>query len=178
MDPVRILFWMNLREGDFIIKNEYCVTWHLYKSWVMESMLRGQRLAFVIYWCILSLLSLGVGAVVHGLNIFWLFSAFCLYRAFLRNFLLAKKQYNMLAKTYGQENWTRTIMLEDETISVLEGTISIQYAYGDIVDVSDKNDTIWITFVNKTIIRLYKTAFVDSDWAGCKAKIASKRMEA
>lgn len=167
---------MNLKEDDLIMKNEYRVTWHLYKSWIMESMFRGERLAFVIFWCVLSLLLLGIG-VVHGWTTFFLFSAFCLYRAFLRNILLAKKQYNMLAKTYKQESWIRTITLEDETISVLEGTVAIQYAYADIVDVLDKNDTIWITFANKTVIRLYKTAFVDSDWDECKAKIASKRME-
>lgn len=158
------------------MKSEYCVTWQLYKSWIIESMFRREKLALFIYWCVFALLFFGAG-VVQGLYILWLFSAYCLYRAFLRNILLGKKQYDLLAKTYGQENWTRTILLEDDMISISEGTASIQYTYADIVDVLVKNDTIKITFMNKTVIRLYKTAFADSDWAECKAKIVLNRKE-
>ena len=157
------------------MKNEYCITWKLYRTWAIENMLKGAQFIFLIIWSIfgLGLLYLGLFDGFNILNI--LLAAFCFYRAVLRNLLFAKKQYKALSTTYGRENWTRTITFEDDHITLTEGPISIQYKYTDITSIKEKNDKIWLIFNNNTVIRLYKSAFINTDWATCQTQIKEKR---
>ncbi|MBO5485904.1 MAG: hypothetical protein J5988_03085 [Eubacterium sp.] len=160
------------------MKNEYCVTWKLYRTWAIESMFRGTRLALEICWCILGLLSLGF-LWISSFGVFFLVMAvFCFYRAFFRTLLLAKRQYRALAKTYGTENWTRTIAFEDGQISVSEGTLSLVIPYKDITDIREKQDEISLILKNKTVIRLYRDAFTAGNWPGCRAKITAEQESA
>lgn len=155
------------------MKNEYCITWKLYRSWAFENLFKGARLTFLIIWSLFCLVSLWLG--LSGFNIFYIFLAiFCFYRAVLRTLLFAKKQYKTLVKMYGKENWTRTITFEDSCISLIEGPISIQYSYTDLAGIREKDNKIWLIFNNSTVIRLYKNAFVDSDWTECKSLITAR----
>ena len=159
------------------MKNEYCITWKLYQSWAFENLLKGARLAFLIFWSLFGLILLWLG-LSDGFNIFFIILAiYCFYRTLLRNFLFAKRQYQLLAKSYGKENWIRTITFEDECILLMEGPMSVQYQYADIVDIRERDNKIWLMFTNKTVIRLYKNTFVDSDWAECKTLLSAKRLE-
>lgn len=157
------------------MKNEYCVTWKLYRTWAIESMFRGAMLALEICWCILGLISLGFLWISNFGVFFLVIAVFCFYRAFFRTLLLAKKQYRVLAKTYGKENWTRTIVFEDGQIAVSEGTFSMVIPYKDITDIQEKQDRIRLVLKNKTVVRLYQDAFVAGDWTACKAKITAEQ---
>lgn len=159
------------------MKNEYCITWKLYRTWAIENMLKGVQFIFLIIWSIFGLALLCLG-FFGGFNLLYiLFAAFCFYRAVLRNLLFAKKQYKALSTTYGKENWTRTITFEDDQITLTEGPISIQYKYTDIINIKEKNNKIWLIFNNITVIRLYKTAFINTDWTACQTQITAKRTQ-
>ena len=135
-------------------------------------MFRGVRLAFVVFW---SLIGVAVLILFRGNPIFWLLALFAFYRAFLRPLVLAKTQYRTLAKTHGKEDWLRTITFEEDGIIVTEDSTSIQYAYEDVSEIREKGDQIKLVFQNQTAVRLYQSAFVDTDWTTCKAFIQEKR---
>ncbi len=127
------------------MKNEYCVTWNLYKSWVTANMFKGKSLFFRIFWCFLlvlmivfGIISLNIGDVKAISIYFFLLSLLCLYNAFLRHILLAKKTYRKLSETYGKENWTRSILFENDNILLTDNNVSIKYKYSDIVDIKEK----------------------------------------
>lgn len=149
------------------MKNEYRVTWELYKKWVIENKLKGARLAITILWSIYTIVALYY-FFVWNFKFFLLIALFCVYRAVIRDFVVAKKQYNLLAKTYGGKNWLRTITISDEGIYVNEGNISVNCPKTDIAQVKEKDDKIWIVLHNKQVIRLYKSAFTEGSWTECK----------
>lgn len=160
------------------MKNEYTVTQKLYRTWALENMCKGIRLFFFISWMLLGLLCLWVSLSPFLSSFFRVMALFCFYRAFLRNLLAAKKQYQILAKTYGQENWTRTIVFEEDKITTSEPASAFWSSYSDIVNIREKSDKIWLILNNKTVIRLYKSAFINTTWEECKAAILSRKEHA
>lgn len=152
------------------MKNEYQVTWKQYKSWAVEGMFSGVKLFFLIVWCLFGGVTLYLG-IAGRLYIYCFLSVFCFYRAFLRTVLLAKRQYKLLAEQYKKENWTRSIMFEEDQITIVEENISMKYEYSSVVGIREKKDKIWLYMGDKSVIRLYKSAFVDTDWEKCKMKI-------
>lgn len=154
--------------------NEYQVTWERYRSWIMERALKGAGLVFMVIWCAFALACLAF-AVIGGttFRLYFLFlGAFAIYRAFFRTFVLAKKQYRMLVRSYGKENWTRRIAFEDDGINLTDAEkASLRYAYSDIVKVREKGNMICLDASDKSVLRLYKDAFVESDWEECKARL-------
>lgn len=154
--------------------NEYKVTWKLYRSWATENMAKGSRLAMMIVWCVFALACLVLGIVFWPeFRLFYLVMAlFGIYRAFLRNFVVSKAQYRRLAQAYGTQDWVRRITFEEDGISLTEGNFSYKYAYADIKEVREKGNKIWLFAANKTVLRLYRDAFVEgTDWGECKARL-------
>lgn len=148
-------------------KNEYVVTWKLFRTWLIESMTKGTRLRFLILWSILAVCSMLV-FLADKSTLFLLMAFFSVYRAVIRNFVIGKKQYALMAKTYGGENWLRTVVISDADILVSEGNISIKYLNTDIVQIKEKDDKIWIVLHDKMVVRLYKSAFTEGNWEECK----------
>ena len=154
--------------------NEYQVTWERYRSWIMERALKGARLVMVVIWCVIALVCLAFAVSVTSVfRLYFLFlGAFAIYRAFFRILVLAKKQYSQLARSYGKENWTRRIIFGDDGITLAdEEKSTIRYAYSDIVKVREKGNMICLDASDKSVLRLYKDAFVESDWEECKARL-------
>lgn len=154
--------------------NEYQVTWERYRSWVIEKKTKGAGPVMMIIWCVFAVICLVLTvseASSFSLVYLWL-AVFGIYRAFFRTFVLAKKQYRQLARSYGRENWTRRIAFEDDGISLTdEEKVSLRYAYSDIVKVREKGNMICLDASDRSVLRLYKDAFVESDWEDCKARL-------
>lgn len=153
------------------MKNEYPVTWRLYQLWTLESMGKGVQLVFSIIWYVMGLVAIGVVASGVFSVLFIFLALFCFYRAFFRYFLKARKRYKAQAKKFGTKNWLRTITFEEDRLTVSEGAVTTEYLYADLTGIQEKKDKIWLTYKNKTVLRLYQGAFVGTDWAACKAKI-------
>lgn len=154
--------------------NEYQVTWKLYRFWAAENMAKGARLVMMVIWCVIALLCL-VLAIAAGSgfkSLFFVLAVFGIYRAFFRIFVIAKSQYRRLALSYGNENWTRRIAFEDDGITLSEGKASFHYDYSDTVNVREKGNRIWLDASDKTVLRLYKDAFVESGWEECKSRLS------
>ena len=157
--------------------NEYQVTWKRYRSWAAENMVKGARLVMMIIWCVFALLCLAL-MMIDNLafrSLYFLLAALGIYRAFFRNFVIARSQYRRLAQNYGKENWTRRIAFEDDGITLTEGNLSFRYDYSDIINIREKGNKIWLDASNKTVLRLYRDAFVKSDWDECKSRLCNSK---
>jgi len=66
-------------------------------------------------------------------------------------------------------------MFGDENISLKEVSHVVTCNYSDIIDITEKGNKIWIKLSNKTVIRLFKDAFIDCTWEECKDYILSKQ---
>ena len=152
--------------------NEYQVTWKLYRSWVAENMTKGARLVMMVAWCVITLLCLVLAITAESgfKSLFFVLAVLGIYRAFFRSFVIAKSQYRRLALSYGKESWTRRIAFEDDGINLREGNLSLHYAYSDIINIHEKENEIRLDASDKTVLRLYKDAFVESSWNECRAK--------
>lgn len=156
------------------MKNEYEVTEKLFLSWVKESMLTGVRFKFKVFWSVLIAAAI-VFCVIYNWNIiFILLAVFCLYRAFLRDFVTAKSQYMRLVKLHGNDKWVRTITFENDFICVNDGNASVKYYYTDITGIRESGNIIWLDTNKQGVIRLYKNAFKDGDCDQCINMIKSK----
>lgn len=159
------------------MKNEYIIDWQLLKRWTNESQYRGINLAFFIGWCVFFLGSLVFGSILIAANMHFdaLFSfpmaLFCFYRAFFRNIMIAKRQYKRFVQIYAKDSWVRSIIFDDEEIILKEEKTEIKYDYADIREIIEKDDRIYLKVQAKTVIRLYKSKFVDCTWENCKSKI-------
>lgn len=153
--------------------NEFKVTWKLYRSWAMENMAKGSRLVMMIIWCVYTLICLVFMTIDNSAfrSLYFFMAAFGIYRAFFRNFVIARSQYRRLAQNYGEENWTRRIVFEDNGITLTEGNFSLRYDYSNIINIREKGNKIWLEASNKTVLRLYRDAFVESDWDECKSRL-------
>lgn len=153
-----------------MIKNEYAVTWKLFKTWLIENKLKGIRLVFFIFWNIFTILAL-ISNFITGFSMFYIFVAlYCIYRAFFRDYIFTKKQYNQLAKINGGNDWIRTITIYDTETYVKEGVAEYKYNNADVINVIEKGDKILLVMNNNMVIRLYKSAFIEGGWNECKEK--------
>ena len=166
------------------MKNEYTVDYNLLKSFLIEAKFSGIRLGFFIGYCIIAFGMLAVTVLYlvfipnfDKIAVFMMFIVvfFAIYSAFIRDLIIFKKQYNFLVKTYGCKSWTRTIVFGDEKITTTEATRTITCNYSDIIDITENGNRIWIKLSNKTVIRLFKDAFIDCTWEECKDYILSKQ---
>lgn len=157
-----------------MIKNEYRLTWEVYRTWLSESRWKPPMLAFTIMWTVLGAISIGITLLSRYVP-FLFFAVFAFYRAFFRCFLVGRGQYNVAAKDYGQKDWIRTIAFDAEQIVQTEGNTSANYRYADIIDIREKGNRAWLIMRNKKAIRLYKDCFGDSSWEECRALIEEKR---
>lgn len=156
--------------------NEYQMTWKIYRSWLAASMRKGPRLVLTILFCVMAAGFVFLGILMGmPLRILYFFlTVICIYRAFFRVFWMGKGQYRRLSQINGQQNWTRTVTFEESIISVRDGNYSFQYAYPDIIGIREKGNLVCLDAANKTVIRLYKDAFIDSDWEECKEMLKSR----
>ena len=165
------------------MKNEYTVDWPLLKKWINESHYSGTRLIFLIIWCVILLVALvfGVLSVIFeqytNVIYFALIALISLYRAFFWRLIRAKREYDRLSEEYGKESWTRTIELVNEGLVITEEKTVMKYGYMEIDKITEKDDTVYIRFKSKSVIRLYKSRFVDCTWEECRSKITQNNPE-
>lgn len=158
------------------IKNEYSVTRQLCRTWLWENMRKPPMLVILIMWILIGLLVLWGMFYTPFTGLFAILELFCLYRAFFRNLLFSRRQYNTLAQTYG-ENWLRTICFEEDKLVVTEGDVSVsslQLPYSDIVSIKEEGNKVWLILKTKKVIRLYKDKFVSASWEECRSFLEEK----
>ena len=164
------------------MKNQFPVTRELVKDWVKDGMFRGPRLIFFIIYMVMGVFMVSFSIFMTVISLIFapesfglinvmifLVGAFALYRGIFHNFLIASRQYTLLAKTYGGENWLRTVLFEDGKILLTEGNTSVEYSFSDVIRVRERGDMICLEMSNRSVLRIYRSAFVDGDWDSCRA---------
>lgn len=156
------------------MKNEYEVTEDIFIMWSLENMFKGVRLKFFIFWIVAAVLAI-ICCLIYDLDAFFIFLVvFCLYRAFLRSFVVTKSRYKTLKKSQGNDKWIRTVIFEDDFIRVNDGNFSAKYAYSDIVKIQDNGNRICLDTNKQDFIRLYKDSFIGCSCDQCINMIKAK----
>lgn len=157
------------------MKNEYRVTWRLTLTWLWESICKPPKCLFPVIWILIGIWSVAGMLFLESIPLAILFALFCIYRAFFRDLLFSRKQYKALARTYGEENWLRTISFQEDRLVTTEGNVfSLQLPYSDITSIKENGNEVCLMLKNKSALRLYKDKFVGGSWEECRAFIAEK----
>ena len=161
------------------MKNQYKVTKKLLRLWMTENMYKGVQLGLNIGWAVFGVLCILLlitdAETMTDYLIYGALLALSLYMAVLRIFPITSAQYKQMAKVYGEENWTRTIDFGEDCITLSEGTISASFQYKDIMSIREKGNKIWLKARNRTVLRLYKDAFVDGTWEECRELLHDRK---
>ena len=165
------------------MKNEHKITKELMMSWAKEYFLfRARDIILAILWSIVGLcgfIPLMALILLGGDLIDWILSIVLIilatYKLFIGRFVYISKRYKMFAKTYGVDEWLRTIdFLEDEIVLTDHTTVN-KLQYHNIKKVIEKGNVVLILMNDNIAFRLYKNAFVDGSWEECKELLNSKR---
>ena len=159
------------------MKNEFQITRKLCQTWLWEAVRMPPKIYFSIFWVGFALLITAVCFTMQ-MEFLFVFALFCIYRAFFRDLLFSHRQYSLLAKNYGGEDWTRTVYFEEnEIFSTDEGvkaTTSYRIPYSDIVRIKEKDNKVWLVLRDKKVIRLYKDKFSGTSWEECRQFLEAK----
>lgn len=166
-----------------MIANEYTVTKDLYLTWYKEGRKKGLQLKISIMWVVILVLLLAA-TIVYAVSPHsgdtrpWLaiegaLMIYSVYHLFFRRKIAAGDMYDKMAAQLG-ENWTKTVVFEEDGIHTIEGNFEVKYPYTEIESVRSEGDEISIETDTKFVIRAYKDKFVSGDYAKFARFIESK----
>ena len=163
------------------MKNEYTVNFEMFKEWLKRNRFKGMWLFlhiaygffFVAFLCfaVWSALKLDLVYTVY-------FSVLTLLSAYLVLFRFdqrVKSTYKKNAQIIGKDSWTTTIIFEEDCIHVIEAEkFEMRLNYTDVIKIIENGDLVILRLPGKRSLRVYKSAFVDSSWDECRAKLISE----
>ena len=165
------------------MKNIHKITKELMISWAKEYYLfRTRDIILAILWSIVGLCGLipMIALVfVGGKPADWILSIVLIllaaYKLLIGRFVYMSKRYKMFARTYGVDEWLRTIEFTEDEIVLTDHTTVNKLKYRNIKAIKEKGNVALIVFNDNIAVRLYKDAFVDTSWEECKELLNSKR---
>ncbi len=163
------------------MKNEHKITKELMMSWAKDYYLvRKRDIILFVLWSIVGicgLLLLMPLIMFGGEPTDWvlaiLFIFFAIYKLFIGRFFYMSKRYKMFARTYGVDEWLRTIEFLDDEIVLTDHTTVNRLKYRNVKKVIEKKSVALILFNDDIAVRLYKDAFVEGSWEECKELLNS-----
>ena len=163
--------------------NEHKITKELLMSWAKDYYLvRKRDIILFVLWSIVGicgLLLLMPLVVFGGDSLDWvlaiLFIFFAVYKLFIGRFVYMSKRYKMFAKTYGVDEWLRTIEFLEDEILLTDHTTVNKLQYRNIKKVIEKGNVVLIVMNDNIAFRIYKNAFVEGSWEDCKKFLNSKQ---
>lgn len=152
---------------------EYVLDKQKYLSWGKENHARSAQRAFSVFWCIFAALVF-LYAVYFKFYVFLWFGIFALYRGLFRRKVITARQYSILSKQRGAENWTRKICFRENDIVTEDGNVTVTNQYSEIIGIEENENYVRLRLNNNTVIRLYSDCFVTGTWDECKKWIQEK----
>ena len=155
---------------------EFVVDRKKFLSWGKENNRRPIKRGFSIFWCIFAI-GIFAAAIYCRLYTLFIICIFALYRGLFRWRFLTARQYSLLARQYGSENWTRKISFGDEIITVSDGNtsvLSVQTPCSEVTEIEEKGGSIKLHLKNSAMIRLYTDSFITGTWEECRAHLLRK----
>ncbi len=167
----------NQIDEEIIIENKYQVTKQLYKDWAKEN---KKYKYFKILWWIVTILSIvsSLEAIInnhiedaYGL----LFAAYGLFMIiFGNNYFFVERYYKALVRFYKKDNWERKIKFFNDYFETIDAGINqVKFQYNDISNIEKNNECLKIK-LNNGYIRIYKNAFVKSNFEECEQFLNDK----
>ena len=161
------------------MKNQYKVNKDLIMSWAEERVIHGtaNKVLFAL-WCIVGALGIGIlvaqftrGGDVTDLYFAIFMIVLSLYKLTISHRVVWMRRYKFLVRSYGVEEWIRTVEFTLDDIVVTDHTSVCKIRYKDIVKIKEKGNFVLLLVHPNMAIRLYKDAFVEGDWEKCKLMI-------
>lgn len=151
--------------------NEYQVTEKLYIQWILEAKKEGTRLAFAIFWCLMTIFCIGY-AIWAESSFFGLLAFYCAFRALPRDLVFAKKMYRRLCTSQGSNSWKRTITVSCNEIVVQDDHTVTTFQTDDVVKVDQDAAKLRVFLRGGNSLRLYKDAFTAGTWQECLERLS------
>ena len=133
---------------------EYVLDKQKYLSWGKENHARSAQRAFSVFWCIFAALVF-LYAVYFKFYVFLWFGIFALYRGLFRRKVITARQYSILSKQRGAENWTRKICFRENDIVTEDGNVTVTNQYSEIIGIEENENYVRLRLNNNTVIRLF-----------------------
>ncbi|MGN0426565.1 MAG: DUF6709 family protein [Agathobacter sp.] len=153
-------------EENYVIKNEYVVTWERYRECYIDCLISG-GIWFKVLWGILAFNAFIVSFENGFSFIPFLFAMYCVYRIFIRDYIKLQKRYKQNMQQCGG-NWIVEVWVSDTSICIKELGKETCYNIEDVVAVKEKKNRISLVMNGRTMVRMYKSAFVEGSWEECK----------
>lgn len=152
---------------DILFECEYVLDKEKYLAWGRESYSAPFTWASTVFLWII------VAALIYYDRIFCFvgFVTLALYHSLFSWRTLTARQYSLLARKYGTENWTMKISFGEDSIVTSEGNISVSTSYSELTLIEEKGNYIKLHLKNQYAIRLYSDCFVKGTWEECKAHL-------
>ena len=164
------------------MKNEYKVNKKLMMSWAREYHLVGSaNIVLFVLWSLAGVIALSLMAlyiVFGGDWLDWYIASLLLFlsvfKLFFSRFFAMSNRYKLFSRTYGADEWNRTIEFLDDEISITDHNATNKLRYDSIKKIKEKDNSVMIFFHNSLGLRLYKDAFVEGSWEECRELLLSK----
>ena len=82
-------------------------------------------------------------------------------------------RFKTLARTYGVDEWIKTVEFGDDQITIYDHNNVSVFQYNNIKKIKEKGNNITILLETYVAIRVYKDKFIEGNWEDCKKKIES-----
>lgn len=155
---------------DILYECEYVLDRKKYLAWGRENQNSPLKRGFTAFWFIFAAVVFAA-AIYYEFYSLFIFCLLALYRGLFHWRLLTARQYSLLARGYGTENWTRRISFGEDNIVMSEGNVSVNTSCSELTEVEEKGNYIKLHLKNGNVIRLYSDCFVKGTWEECKAHL-------
>lgn len=152
--------------------NEYEVTRKLYLQWVLEAKKSGKHLAFVIFWCLLTIVCLVLSWIFGWDPYELLLTFFCAFMVLPRDIILALLNFKKVRSRQGGSAWTRCITVTADEITVNDGINIATFKTAGVTKVTQDDMKLRVFIKNGGSLRLYKNAFTQGTWQDCLSLLA------
>ena len=164
------------------MKNELKITKDEMLSWVKKYYFEGagNKILFALY-LLLGLVGVALMILVlHGggdtlsgaIGIASI--VISVYKLFFERKVFMLRRYRMLAKTYGVDEWQRSIEFTDDDILLNDHNSVSRFRYESIRKIKDEGKIVIIVLNNNIALRFYKDSFTAGTWQECQAMLESK----
>lgn len=96
------------------------------------------------------------------------------YKLFFERFVFMTRRYNLLAKTYGVQEWQRVIEFNEDEIILNDHNSITKFLYENVRQIIDQGNIVMIVLNSNIALRFYKDTFTEGNWQDCLAMIESK----
>ncbi|MCM1056304.1 MAG: hypothetical protein NC517_01660 [Firmicutes bacterium] len=157
---------------DTLFVCEFVLDRKKFLSWGKENTRRAVNRIFQVFWCVFATAAFAA-AICWKYYFLLVLCVYSLYRGLFRWRVLTARQYSLLAKNYGTENWVRRISFEEDSIVVAEGNLSQNLPCSELAKIEEAGSYIRLHEKNGTVIRLYSDCFVTGTWEECREHLLS-----